>query len=308
MHYRHSYHAGNFADVFKHVVLCGLLAALNRKDKPWCYLETHAGAGAYDLAGEGATRTGEWRDGIGRLFPSPACGRGVRGEGGRPWPLDQFLDVVRSLNPNGELRHYPGSPLFARALARERDRLVLCEKVPEVFADLKANVPSPAKRERDRERAAKIDLHQRDGYEAAALLPPAEKRGLVLVDPPFERPDEFEAVADLLEKSLGRFAGGIHAVWYPLKNRHAAGRFERRVARACDTPPLRLLLENGAPGEGQMRACAVLVVNAPYGFARDCDAAGRLLAQALAQGRHAAYASGELTAAPGSRKNADRRG
>ena len=108
MHYRHSYHAGNFADVFKHAVLCGLLAALSRKDKPWGYLETHAGAGAYDLAGEGATRTGEWREGIGRLFA----------DAGAPPPLAQLLEAVRALNPDGALRHYPGSPLFARGLAR----------------------------------------------------------------------------------------------------------------------------------------------------------------------------------------------
>lgn len=286
MHYRHSYHAGNFADVFKHVALCGLLAALNRKDKPWCYLETHAGAGAYDLAGEGATRTGEWRDGIGRLFEETPPDA--------PPPLAQLIATVRALNPDGALRHYPGSPLFARALARERDRLVLCEKIPEVAADLKDNLAG--------ERRAIV--HRRDGYEAASLLPPAEKRGLVLVDPPFERPDEFEAVGDLLEKAIARFAGGVYAAWYPLKNRHAAGRFERRMARVADKPPLRLSLETGAPGEGQMRACAVLVVNAPYGFAEEFAPAGRLLAGRLAQGRRASYEAAELTGAAPTRKNA----
>lgn len=278
MHYRHSYHAGNFADVFKHVVVCGLLDALNRKDKPWCYLETHAGAGAYDLAGEGATRTGEWREGIARLYTS------VPTERGDAPALADFLEVVRAFNPGGVLRHYPGSPMFARAFARERDRLVLCEKVPEVAADLKENL----KGER------RIAFHQRDGYEAHALLPPAEKRGLVLVDPPFERADEFEAAGALLEKGLARFPGGIWAIWYPLKNRHAAGRFERRVARAAGEPPLRLSLETGAPGEGQMRSCAVLVVHAPFGFAEGFQASGQRLARALEQGRHAAYAAEAL--------------
>lgn len=268
MHYRHSYHAGNFADVFKHVVLCGLLAALNRKDKPWCYLETHAGAGAYDLAGETAARTGEWRDGIGRI-----CGMQHT-----PEPLDSVLKAVRALNTGG-LRHYPGSPLIALAQARSADRLVLCEKVPEIAASLKDNTAG------DR----RITVHRRDGYEAHALLPPPEKRGLTLVDPPFEQPDEFEAVAELLEKSLARFAGGVYAVWYPLKNRHAAGRFERRVARACAEPPLRLALETGARGEGQMRACAVLVLNAPYRFETEIQPALTLLAKALAQGPKAQY-------------------
>ena len=269
MHYRHSYHAGNFADVFKHVVLCALLAALSRKDKPWCYVETHAGAGAYDLQGEGATRTGEWRDGIGKLW----------GLDRAPPLLQTFLDVVRGVNGTGALRHYPGSPLFAQALAREGDRLVLCEKVPEIAAELRENLKG--------ERRAVV--HHRDGHEAHALLPPAEKRGLMLIDPPFERPDEFEVAAELVEKSVNRFAAGVYAVWYPLKNRHAASRFERRVARACDEPPLRFSLETGAPGEGQMRGCAVLVVNPPFGLERELQPSGALLAQLLAQGPRPSY-------------------
>jgi 23S rRNA (adenine2030-N6)-methyltransferase len=284
MHYRHSYHAGNFADVFKHVVLCGLLSALNRKDKPWCYVETHAGAGAYDLAGEGASRTGEWREGIGRLH-------GLRGG---PPLLQSFLDVVRGLNGTGTLRYYPGSPLFAQAFARERDRIVLCEKMPDIAAELRENLKG--------ERRAIV--HHRDGHEAHALLPPAEKRGLMLVDPPFERPDEFAAAAELVKKSLGRFAAGVCAIWYPLKNRHAAGRFERQVARLCAEPPLRLALENGAPGEGQMRGCAVLVVNAPFGLERDLEPSGRLLARELAQGPHPKYEALAVTDAPPARKNA----
>jgi len=293
MHYRHSYHAGNFADVFKHVVLCGVLAALNRKDKPWCYLETHSGAGAYDLEGEGASRTAEWRDGIARLFPSPAGGRGGRGEGDWPAPVARLLEIVRSLNPDGVLRYYPGSPLFARAFARERDRLVFCENVPEVVADLRENL-------RGERRAI---VHQRDGHEAHALLPPAEKRGLVLVDPPFERPDEFKAAAELVGKAVSRFAGGVYAVWYPLKNRHAASRFERTVARLCDEPPLRLALENGAPGEGQMRGCAVLVVNPPFGLERELAASGQMLARMLAQGPRPLYEARVLTDEPPARKN-----
>jgi 23S rRNA (adenine2030-N6)-methyltransferase len=277
MHYRHSFHAGNFADVFKHVALCGLLAALSRKDKPWCCLETHAGAGAYDLAGEGATRTGEWREGIGRLH----------GLGHAPPLVESFLDVVRGVNGTGALRHYPGSPLFAQACAREGDRLVLCEKIPAIAAELRENLKG--------ERRASV--HQRDGYEAHALLPPAEKRGLVLVDPPFERPDEFEAVEQLLGKALARFAGGVYAAWYPLKNRHAASRFERGVARHCAEPPLRLALDTGAPGEGQLRSCALLVVNAPYGFEGDFAPVGQWLAQQLAQGTRPSFEAGPVSAA-----------
>lgn len=275
MHYRHAYHAGNFADVFKHAVLCGLLEALSRKEKPWGYLETHAGAGRYDLGGEGAMRTGEWRDGIGRL----------EGATGLPAPLTKYLQIVAAQRAD-YAQSYPGSPRVALAMARVDDRLVLCEKIPEIADQL-----------RDALRGEKqVTIHRRDGYEAHTLVPPPQKRGLVLIDPPFERPDEFEAVGDLLEKSLARFAGGVHAIWYPLKNRHAASRFERRAARLASEPPLRLALETGAPGEGQMRACAVLVVNPPFGFERDFAAAGRTLAQLLSQGPHAKFESGPVAA------------
>ena len=269
MHYRHSFHAGNFADVFKHAVLWALLAALSRKDKAWGYLETHAGAGAYDLSGEGATKTGEWRDGIGLIYDADHA----------PEPVASLLAQVRRFNNDGALRHYPGSPLLALACARDLDRLVLCERQPDIAEELKANVG----------REKRVTIHRRDGYEAHALLPLAEKRGLMLVDPPFERPDEFEAAAELAEKSLARFAGGVIATWYPLKNRHAAARFERRVAKAAGKGALRLELATGARAEGQMRACAVLIANPPFGFAQDFEAAGAWLKHELAQGPHALY-------------------
>lgn len=274
MHYRHSFHAGNFADVFKHTVLCGLLAALNRKDKPWCYLETHAGAGRYDLQAAGATRTGEWQDGIGALWDAT----------GLPGPLAGCLAQVRALNPDGKLRHYPGSPLFALSQARAGDRLVLCEKVPEVAAELREAL----------DRDKRVILHQRDGYESHALLPPAEKRGLVLVDPPFERPDEFDAVAQYLESALARFAGGVYAAWYPLKNRHAAGRFVRRLGRT-GREGCALEFETGAAGEGQMRACGMAVVNPPFGFRDAVEPALKVLVRELALGPKAGYRIVPLT-------------
>lgn len=268
MHYRHSYHAGNFADVFKHVLLCGLLAALGRKDKPWCYLETHAGAGLYDLSDEGASRTGEWRDGIGRLA----------GLQDAPEPLATYLRIVRAENAGGGLRHYPGSPAFALALARPSDRLLLCEKVPAVMEDLKRNWGH------DR----RVGLHVRDGYEAHALLPPAEKRGLVLVDPPFERVDELEAMGEFSRKALARFAGGVYALWYPIKNRHAVGGFLRRMGRELPRPALNFEIDNGASAEGQMRACGLLVINPPYPFEQEMAPVLGMLAQQLAQGPKAA--------------------
>lgn len=266
MHYQHRFHAGNFADVFKHVLLCALVQALNRKDKPWSYLETHAGAASYDLSDAAALKTGEWQDGIGRLWPPTESGA-----------LSDYLRIVRAHNPGPVLRHYPGSPEFVRALARPDDRLALCEKVPEIHAELRERMRGDAR----------IAVHLRDGYEAHALLPPKEKRGLVLVDPPFERPDEFEALAAFLDKALARFAQGVFAVWYPLKKRYDAERWLRRLQRGLGRPSLNCRFDSGAPGEGQMRGCGLVVVNPPFQFEREAGAALRLLAGRLAQGRRA---------------------
>ena len=311
VHYRHSYHAGNFADVFKHVLLVGLLGALNRKDKPWCYLETHAGAGDYDLAAEGATRTGEWREGIGRLDSTH----------GAPELVTEYLRLIQAARSQGSAEHYPGSPQFARALARADDRLVFCEKVPEVADALRRSL-------RGDRRAA---IHLRDGYEAHALLPPVEKRGLVLIDPPFERSDELDAIAELIAKSVGRFAGGIYAAWYPVKNPHLVSRFARRVAKDTAKPVLNLEFDNGAEADDELRfasterpraehaqrrerpeirrqrredpstgivriadkkimhACGLLVVNPPFGFEAEAAAALQWLKPRLAQGPRAGF-------------------
>lgn len=271
VHYQHRYHAGNFADVFKHVLLCGLLAALNRKDKPWCYVETHAGAGTYDLADEAAGRTAEYADGIARIAHLSKA----------PEPLAGFLKIIADANRDGGLRHYPGSPQFARAFARTQDRLVLCEKMPEIADQLRLAMG----------RDARLAVHQRDGYEAHALLPPAEKRGLVLIDPPFERGDEFGAAGEFLLKALGRFANGVYAAWYPVKNRYEAQRFLRRMQRDLTRPALNFEFDNGAPGKGQMRACGLLVVNPPFRFDPEMQPALNLLVRELAQGPKPSIAS-----------------
>ena len=266
MHYQHRYHAGNFADVFKHVILCSLLQALSRKDKPWLYLETHAGAGRYDLGDEAAAKTGEWQDGIGKL-------RGMRMEEG---PLSTYLAIVQQMqqaDPNA----YPGSPLLVLALARATDRLVLCEKVPAVCEALRMVCGGEPR----------IHVHQRDGYETQGLLPPAEKRGLVLIDPPFERPDEFDAVADYLLKATKRFETGVYAVWYPLKNRYEADRWRRRLQRELPRGGIDFRFDTAAPGEGQMRACGVCVINPPFGLERDLGPSLQRLSKELAQGPRA---------------------
>jgi 23S rRNA (adenine2030-N6)-methyltransferase len=269
VHYQHRYHAGNFADVFKHVLLCGLLEALDRKPAAWCYLESHAGAGAYDFADEAAQRSPEWREGIGRLWEDPAA---------TALPAS-YLEGVRALNPDGALRHYPGSPWFAQRLARPQDRLVLCERQAPIAAQLKLRLGGDAR----------VVLHQRDGYELAALLPPPEKRALVLIDPPFERVDEFDALQDLLERCLKRFAHGVYAIWHPVKNRYAAERWARRVAESVGRPQLRLALDTGATPAGRMHACGMLVVNPPFGFAETARGSLQVLARRLAQGARAGF-------------------
>ncbi|MDB5985544.1 MAG: rRNA ((2030)-N(6))-methyltransferase RlmJ [Nevskia sp.] len=308
MHYRHSYHAGNFADVFKHLAVCGLLDALSRKDSAWCFVDTHAGAGSYDLGGASAAATAEWRDGIARLSASPES----MAMAGAPALLARYLALVRDYG-GAEPRAYPGSPLLAAAVARPQDRLLLCERVPEVADELRQTL------------GRRATVHVRDGYEAASLLPPAEKRGLVLIDPPFERSDEYEAMADFIIASALRFAGGIYAAWYPIKNEHVAGRFRRRVARETGKPTLDLRLDVGvaeraagsvradserqakqahaagarihvfSPRKAQtvvkvrMHACGLLIVNPPFGFEAQAREALAFLTPHLAQGARASW-------------------
>ncbi len=265
MHYQHRYHAGNFADVFKHALLCELLAALNRKETPWFYLETHAGAGVYDLARDEAARTAEFEDGIARLWDL----RGTES------PISDYLRLIAEQNPDGALRYYPGSPAVVQKLARASDRLALCEKVPDIVFALKHAL----------DHDARIAVHTRDGYEAYALLPPQQKRGLVLIDPPFERRDEFDGVSEFLERALGRFSNGIYAAWYPMKNKHDPAKFIRRCERELKKPMLRVELDTDAHAEGQMHACGMLVVNPPFGFDERAREILKFLARKLAQGR-----------------------
>lgn len=204
MNYRHGFHAGNVGDVLKHLVLVLLLEHLTRKAKPFAYLETHAGRGLYDLAADAASRTGEHAQGIGRLW----------GRRGLHPAIARYLEVVAAFNraePGAvadELRLYPGSPAIAQALARPDDRLVLCELHPEEHEALRRQVAD------DR----RVGVHRIDGYQGLrAFVPPPEGRGLVLLDPPYERPDELAAVAEALIAARRRFAAGALAAWYPIK-------------------------------------------------------------------------------------------
>jgi 23S rRNA (adenine2030-N6)-methyltransferase len=212
MNYRHSFHAGNFADVFKHAILTGLLESLKAKQTPFCYYDTHAGAGRYDLHGKEARKTREYENGVLRLLSAPRL----------PASLHIYLNLVRALNAGvsgKDLAIYPGSPLIAGLLLREQDRAVLCETQAEEAIKLRTLFTGDAR----------IGVHQRDGYAAlGALLPPKERRGLVLIDPPFETQDaEFRTIEAAFAKAYARWPTGSYAIWYPIKLRHQTQSFLR---------------------------------------------------------------------------------
>ncbi len=242
--YQHAYHAGNFADIHKHAVLVRLLAALQRKDKPFCYLETHAGRGRYDLRSGEAQKTAEFKAGIGQLW------------GQSPAPLlEPLFDVVKGLNADGKLRTYPGSPLIARASLRPQDRMQLMELHPGEFEALKEVF------RRDRQ----VSLHQRDGFEGVlALSPPAEKRGLVLVDPSYELKEDYQQVPRWAAKLFQRWSSATLAIWYPLL---PAGRHQV-LLKGLERSGLRKILVSEFPvapigGEG-MYGSGMAVVNTPW--------------------------------------------
>jgi 23S rRNA (adenine2030-N6)-methyltransferase len=246
MNYRHAYHAGSFADVVKHAVLALVIGHLRRKEAPFLVLDTHAGIGAYDLAGIEAGKTGEWQHGIGRVLAAPEP----------PAALAPYLDAVRGLNPDGTLRWYPGSPALARALMRPQDRLALVELHPEDHAELKRRFAGESG----------IGIHHMDGYTALkALLPPPERRGCVLIDPPFEVKDEVPRLCRGLAQALRRWPTGTILVWYPIKARPAVDRFLAEIAMLAPPPTLVAeLLLRPADDPFRLNGTGMLVINPPW--------------------------------------------
>jgi 23S rRNA (adenine2030-N6)-methyltransferase len=275
MNYRHAYHAGNFADVVKHLALVALLTYLKKKDKAFRVIDTHAGRGLYDLAGDEAVRTGEAAHGIARL-------RALVPHDGYPDALKTYLDVAQSA---GEGR-YPGSPLVAARLLRPQDRLIAIEMHKEEFAVLSATL-SPF-------RNAKTE--QADGYaRLAALLPPPERRGLVLIDPPYEAVDEFARAGVAIAGALRRFATGIYLIWFPIKSTSEADRFCGEIVAAGAVRALRIDTEiDTRTGEKERLARAgIVVVNPPFGFADEMTAAFSLIASPLAARTELSWLAGE---------------
>mgnify|MGYP001251369406 CR=1 FL=1 len=254
MNYRHSFHAGNHADVLKHIVLLELLRLLTVKDKPLAYFESHAGAGGYALSGD-AEKTSEWREGIGRLWNVKDA----------PSAVEHYLAVVRSWNENGVVLHrYPGSPGLAAHALRAHDRLVLCENQPDVAAELAHRLAG---------HDARVRVLRADGYQQAlkALLPPTERRGLVLIDPPYETQHaEFGLILTALGEALKRFATGVYAIWYPIKRATDIAPFLRALGQLPAKSIFAVELWIRAPDSPlRLNGSGIAVVNPPWPFATD---------------------------------------
>lgn len=280
MNYRHAFHAGNFADVIKHIVLARILTYLHEKPAAFRVIDTHAGAGVYDLTGEEAQRGGEWRTGIARLmqarFSDPVAAL-----------VAPYLDIVRAFNPQRDLIAYPGSPLIARALLRPQDRLVACELEPKARKQLIASL------RRDTQ-ARVVDL---DGWMALpAFVPPNERRGLVLIDPPFESRDEFAHLADGFAAAHEKWPTGIYMLWYPVKERRATDALAKHVASIAnasdETQSKCLRVEfSVAPStpDGGLVSAGLLIVNPPWTLAADLKTILPELEKPLGQGGAARF-------------------
>lgn len=262
--YRHLFHAGNFADVMKHALLARLLIALGRKDKPYCYIDTHAGTGVYDLTHDWATKNAEFEGGIAKIWKRTDV----------PALLAPYVQAVHAENTDGWLRVYPGSPWIAQRLLRPGDRMVLSDLQAADAETLQSNFAS--------ERNVSV-LHQDADQTLKAHLPPKERRGLVLIDPSFDVADAFHQLVRSLRAAHTRWSTGVFAVWYPLMGPSTVRAFERSLIDTDIRKMLRIELsihpENWIES---LRGCGLLVINPPFGFEAEARSIVEWLAPALA--------------------------
>jgi len=249
VNYRHAFHAGGFADVFKHAVLCRILHYLRAKPAAFRVIDTHAGAGLYDLAGPEASRGGEWHDGIERLMAvqlaAPVAAL-----------LAPYLEVIGALNERGRLKTYPGSPALARAWLRPQDRLIACEIEQQAAAALRQNLRGDTR----------IKTLEIDGWTAlGAYVPPMERRGLVLVDPPFEQDSDFFRLARGLAAAHRKWATGIYALWYPIKGRSEPDALAKSLRRLGIAKMLCAeLIVAPLSDPTRLNGCGLILVNPPW--------------------------------------------
>ncbi len=273
MNYRHGFHAGNFADVFKHVFLTRILLYLARKDAAFRVIDTHAGAGEYDLNSDEAQRGGEWAEGIGRFAEFSDVDQPARDL------LQPYLNLAGAQNAEAAPQVYPGSPRIIQKLMRCQDRATFCELHPQSFAELQRNF----------RRDAQIACLNLDGYTGLkAGIPPKERRGLVLIDPPFERTDEFDAAWSALRAAHAKWPTGIYALWYPVKDERTLAGFAKQVAASGIRRVLRLELavDDIAPS-GKLARSGLVLINPPYVLDQEAAILLPVLARKLARTRQA---------------------
>ncbi len=287
MNYRHAYHAGNFADVLKHIVFTRCLAHLCRKDAPFRVIDTHAGAGLTRLDQRESAATGEWRGGIGQMFgPDSAPVSAAVSE-----VLAPYQDAVRAENPSGLLAAYPGSPLIARSMLRAGDKLIVNELHHEDGGALQRLL--------SHDKACKVLAE--DGYQLLkSALPPPERRGLILIDPPFEEPGELIRMTNALAEGLSRFATGMYILWYPIKDEKHAARFHRGVAEVATAArieaPLKIELLLRPPRNPLvLNGCGLVIINPPYTLHDEMALALPELAKRLGDQGKGSYLLGPLT-------------
>lgn len=271
--YRHAFHAGNHADVLKHFVEVQLLSYLAQKEKPFWYIDTHAGAGCYALDTGYAAKNAEFESGIARLWQRNDL----------PTPIAEYVELVRQLNPDGQLKLYPGSPLVALKLLREQDRMRLFELHPSDSAILRENFA---------EQGTKVLVQAADGFGALkALLPPPPRRALVLIDPPYEDKQDYRHVVSALREGLKRFANGVYAVWYPQLQRAESRELPERLKQLPVKGWLHVALSVQAPsadGFG-MHGSGMFVLNPPWTLHDALEETMPYLVKHLAQGTHAGF-------------------
>jgi 23S rRNA (adenine2030-N6)-methyltransferase len=279
MNYRHAFHAGGFADVIKHIVLARILVHLQEKRAAFRVIDTHAGAGIYSLTGEQPRRGGEWLTGIARIMQAQFSEQTAT-------LLRPYLDIIRAFNPQDAMTAYPGSPLIARALLRPEDRLLACELEPTA----RKNLIDALRRDRQ---ARVVDL---DGWKSlSAFLPPKERRGLVLIDPPFEAKDEFDRLATGLTVAFGKWPTGIYMLWYPAKSRRLTEALVKQVADVvggAKPPASALRIEFSVAPQvagAALASTGLLIINPPWKLQRELKLILTELQRPLGQGGAARF-------------------
>jgi 23S rRNA (adenine2030-N6)-methyltransferase len=302
--YRHAFHAGNHADVLKHFLTIQLLRYLGQKDTSYMYIDTHSGAGVYALDGGYAAKNAEFETGISRLWDRKDL----------PVPLAEYVNLVKALNPSGKMRYYPGSPYCADKILRDEDRLRLFELHPsdcKILQDnfRKVEAHAAAQGQRNNARGKRVLIQQGDGFLGLkALLPPPSRRGLVLIDPPYEDKSDYRRVKDTLADALTRFATGTYAIWYPVLQRLESRQFPDKLKQLPANNWLNVTLTVSAPtpdGFG-LRSSGMFVLNPPWTLAPILNETMPYLVAALGQDATASFTleSGNSTQPQaGSRRN-----